>query len=82
MTNQKNSKGSVADSIIWRQKNPERAKEITKRYLEKNKELISLRYRRNWLFAKKGRGIDVSQEISEVELKISQILKERELKNY
>lgn len=68
----------TASQPTWSEKNPERVKEINRRYLEKNRELVLLRQRRTWLFSKKGRGIDVSDELLEVESRIDFLVKERD----
>jgi len=81
MADHNNGATDLAPSILWRLNNPERAKEISKRYLERNKELIQLRRQRNWLFTKKGRGFEVSKEIAELDSKISKLIEERNLKN-
>ena len=81
MTDHNNNAAALAPSTVWRQNNPERAKEINKRYLERNKQLIHLRRQRNWLFTKKGRGLDVSAEIAVLEAQINTLIQERNLKN-
>lgn len=69
---------SDSEQMTWSEKNPERAKEIRRRYLEKNRDLVLLRQRRTWLFSKKGQGIDVSKELSEVASRIEFLVQERD----
>jgi len=66
----------------WRERNPERFKQNTQRYLENNRELVSLRQKRTWLFSKKGKGCDVDEQILEIEKLIGEFISRRsQLKN-
>ena len=73
---------STPRKFLWRQQNPDKVKAIRQRYLLKNKEIVQLRRQRNWLFVKLGRGMDVSKQISELEIKISTLVAERDNKTY